>query len=131
MSKIVSLSEAASIAIHAMILIAKSTKINVIQIAELTESSKHHVAKVMQRLVKDGFIVSQRGPNGGFALKRVAAEISLLQIYEAIEGKIEISACPLNKQVCPFDKCLYNNVTNNLTLDFKTFLENHTLEMYL
>jgi len=131
MSKIVTLSEAASIAMHAMVLVAKKEKINVLQIADLTESSKHHVAKVMQRLVKEKFITSQRGPNGGFSLRMNAKDITLLNVYEAIEGKIEIEACPLNKQVCPFDKCIYNNITNSLTQDFKNYLEAHTLESYL
>jgi DNA-binding IscR family transcriptional regulator len=46
MSKVVTISEAASIALHGMILIARSEpSINVMQIAELTGASKHHVAK--------------------------------------------------------------------------------------
>ena len=66
MSKIVSLSEAASIAIHGMILVARSDKlVNVNKIAEINTSSRHHVAKVFQRLVKEGFINSNRGPSGG------------------------------------------------------------------
>ena len=57
MSKVVTISEAASIGLHGIILIAKSKKemVNVVKIAELTGSSKHHVAKVFQRLVKLGF----------------------------------------------------------------------------
>lgn len=71
MSKIVTLSEAASIALHSMVLIAKSeTKLNVNQISEAIDSSKHHVAKVMQRLAKEDFVASNRGPSGGFVLKR-------------------------------------------------------------
>jgi len=91
MSKIVSLSEAASIALHGIILIARSeNNLNVIKIAEETGNSKHHVAKVMQRLVKDGYIESQRGPSGGFVLKKDPKDISFLEIYETIEGKIEV-----------------------------------------
>jgi DNA-binding IscR family transcriptional regulator len=70
MSKIVNLSEAASIAIHGMILVFKSDKpLNVIQIAERISSSKHHVSKIMQQLVKHGYLGSIRGPAGGFFLK--------------------------------------------------------------
>ena len=105
MSKIVTLSEAASIALHGIILVAKSDKlINVVQIADATSSSKHHVAKVFQRLVKEKFVNSHRGPSGGFSLNRKPEEITLLEIYEAIEGKIELTQCPLDKQICPFDK---------------------------
>lgn len=132
MAKIVTLSEAASIALHAMILIAKSDQlINVIKIAEITDSSKHHVAKVLQRLVKDNFVISQRGPSGGFLLKKKPTDITLLEIYESIEGKIEITSCPLGKQICPFDKCFMNNITTKMTKDFREHLDSHTLEDYL
>ena len=102
MSKIFSLSEAGSIAIHSMVLIASSdTKLNVVKISERTGSSKHHVAKVLQRLVKDNFLTSNRGPHGGFELKRPAEEINLLEVYESIEGKVEITTCPMDNLICP------------------------------
>ncbi|MBU1012886.1 MAG: Rrf2 family transcriptional regulator [Bacteroidetes bacterium] len=132
MSKIVTLSEAASIALHGMILVAQSDKmINVVQISEMTSSSKHHVAKVFQRLVKEKFIESHRGPSGGFTMKRKPDEITLLEIYEAIEGKIEILACPIEKQICPFDKCILNSVTRDMTIQYRDYLQGQTLAMYL
>ena len=132
MSRILSLSEAASIAVHGMILVARSDKlVNVNQIAELTSSSRHHVAKVFQRLVKEGFINSNRGPSGGFALKMAPADVSFLNIYEAIEGKIEITKCPLDKPICPFNKCIFKNVIKDLTLEFRQYMEEQTLDKYL
>ncbi|NCA87277.1 MAG: Rrf2 family transcriptional regulator [Clostridia bacterium] len=123
MSKIFALSEAGSIAIHSMVLIAQAdVKLNVIKIAERTGSSKHHVAKVLQRLVKDDFLVSNRGPHGGFALKKEAHQISLLEIYESIEGRIEITACPMEYEICPFDKCIMGNVIGTMTQTFKDYL---------
>jgi Rrf2 family protein len=132
MSKIVSLTEAASIALHGMIIVAKSDKLaNVVQIAELTGSSRHHVAKIFQRLVKDNFLESHRGPTGGFTLRRDPATVTLLEIYESIEGKIEVTTCPLDKSICPFGKCIMDNVTRQMTLDFKKHLEAHRLSDYL
>jgi len=132
MSKIVSLSEAASIALHGMILIAREKKgMNVTKIAELTNTSKHHVAKIMQRLVKSGYLFSQRGPNGGFSLKKPSEKITFLEIYETIEGQIEINTCPMDKPVCPFDKCILNNVTSKMSVEFKQYLKEQTLDQYL
>lgn len=132
MGKIVTLSEAASIALHGMIIVAKAEKmINVVKIAEMTTSSKHHVAKVFQRLVKEKFIESHRGPSGGFTLKRDPNEVTLLEIYEAIEGKIEVEECPMEKQVCPFDKCILNSVTRDMTYKYRDYLKGQTLAMYL
>lgn len=132
MSKVVSISEAASIALHGMILVAKSNEsVNVIQIAESTGASKHHVAKIMQRLAKNSFLTSQRGPTGGFRLRKQPKEISFLDIYEVIEGSIEINECPLDKPICPFDKCLMNNVTNKMTIEFREHLRKQTLDQYI
>jgi Rrf2 family protein len=133
MSKVVSLSEAVSIALHSMILIGRSkgTSVNVDRLAEATGSSRHHVAKVMQRLAKDGFVSSFRGPNGGFYLQRDPGEILLLEIYEAIEGKLVPLTCPMEKQICAFDKCFMNNITYDLTLQFIQYMKSQSLANFL
>jgi len=132
MSKIVSMSEAASIALHGVILIAREKQgMNVVRIAESTSTSKHHVAKVMQRLVKSGYLVSHRGPRGGFELKKKPEQITFLEIYETIEGNIEINTCPMDKPVCPFDKCILNNVTSKMSREFREYLRNQTIDQYL
>ena len=133
MSKVITLSEAASIGLHGMILIAKAKDemVNVLFIAEKTGSSKHHVAKVFQRLVKIGLLNSFRGPSGGFSLRVPPEKITLLEIYEAIEGSIQITDCPLDHKICAFDKCILDNVTNAMTLQFRDYLKSHTLLDYL
>lgn len=133
MSKIVSLSEAASIALHAMILVGRSDgkPLNVDDISEICNSSRHHVAKVMQRLAKDGFVGSSRGPNGGFFLLKKPLDISLLEIYESIEGKVTLAECPMEKQVCNFDRCFLNNIARDLTLQFSNYMKSQKLADYL
>lgn len=132
MSRIITFSEAGSIAIHAIVLVGKAKEIiNVNHIAEATGSSRHHVAKVMQMLVKDGFLKSTRGPRGGFVLKLPAGEITLLEIYEAIEGPIEITDCMMEYPVCPFDKCLMENLVKRMTIEIKEYLGNHTVKDYI
>lgn len=133
MSKIVSISEAASIAIHVMVLIARSenNNMNVNRLSEITGASKNHIAKVMQRLVKYNFVKSTRGPTGGFILNKPADEITLLQIYEAIEGEIAMSECPFDKGICPFDKCLMNGIIHRMTDEFVTYFKDQKLSGYL
>ena len=132
MSRIISISEAASIGIHGIILVAKGEGlVNVQSIADATDTSKHHVAKIMQRLVKEGFLGSQRGPKGGFLLKKKPKEINLLAVYESIEGKLETTKCPLDKQICPFDKCMMNNITYEMTVKFRDYLKSQTVDKYI
>nr|WP_319398463.1 Rrf2 family transcriptional regulator [uncultured Carboxylicivirga sp.] len=132
MSKIITLSEAASIALHSMVLIARSEKkLNVNQIAEAIESSKHHVAKVMQRLAKEDFVSSNRGPSGGFVIKCDPEQLSLLEIYEAIEGKISIQTCPGDKRTCVIGACMLGDLSKNMTREFKAYMESHYLSEYI
>jgi Rrf2 family protein len=132
MGKIITLTEASSIALHGMIIVARSKRIvNVQEIAELTLTSRHHVAKIFQRLVKAGYLTSQRGPTGGFILKKKLKEINFLELYEAIEGELEILKCPLDKKICNFDRCIMNNVTFKMAQEFHDYLESQTLDMYV
>jgi Rrf2 family protein len=132
MSKIFTLSEAASIAIHGMVLIARHDNgINAVQIAELTGLSKNHISKVLQRLVKNDLLKSVRGPLGGFTLKKKPEEVSLLAIYETIEGSLEITDCPFSYEICAFDKCMMGNIINKMTLEFRKYLKSQTLKDYI
>ena len=134
MAHVIQFSEAAFIALHGMVIVAQSDKIklvNVVEIADRLNSSKHHVAKVMQRLVKDGYLYSHRGPSGGFTMREKPEDISLLDIYESIEGRIEIGNCPLDHPVCKFEKCIFNNVTMKMTENFVDYMKKEKLSDFL
>jgi Rrf2 family protein len=132
MAKIFSMSEAASIGIHSMVLIAQAENgINAIKIAGLTGLSKNHISKVLQRLVKNDLLKSVRGPAGGFSLKKQPEMISLLEVYETIEGPIEINDCTMAHEICGFEKCIMGTVVNKMTVEFRKFLSEQTLNKYL
>lgn len=132
MAKLVHFSEAASLALHAMVLIAKSeSMVNVNSIAEEMGASRNHLAKVLQQLVKHGYLKSVRGPSGGFILSKPADQMTILDIYEAIEGRIDVPECPLDRQICPFNKCLMNGLVTDVTLQFKKYFGEQTLEDFI
>jgi len=132
MSKVFNLSEASSIAIHSMVMIAISDgKTNVNKISERLNFSRHHVAKVMQRLVKVNIVNSNRGPSGGFSLARPAAEINLLEVFEAVEGKMQAKECPLGYNECAFEKCILGSIAHDMNRKFKEYLEEHNLQYYI
>lgn len=59
------------------------------------------VAKLMNQLARAGLLVSHRGVSGGFALARAAADISLADIVEAIDGPIALThCCTENRDSC-------------------------------
>jgi FeS assembly SUF system regulator len=60
---------------------------------------------LMGQLAGCGLLTSARGPSGGFALARAAAEISLADIVEAVEGPIALTMCSdSNNHECILDK---------------------------
>lgn len=44
-----------------------------------------YLSKILQQLVKDGLTVSRKGPSGGFALARPAAEIRVFDVVNAFQ----------------------------------------------
>lgn len=64
------------------------------------------VSKVLQQLVQAGLVISQRGTRGGFQLARQAADISLLDVVEAIEGPMQVNVCiPAGSNCSRKDSC--------------------------
>jgi len=60
--------------------------------------------KLMGQLAASGLLTSARGVSGGFALSRVATEISLADIVEAVEGPIALTMCSdSNNHECILD----------------------------
>jgi Rrf2 family protein len=58
----------------------------------------------MGQLATAGLLSSSRGAGGGFALARPAAEISLADIVEAVEGPIALTMCSdSNNHECILD----------------------------
>jgi len=128
MNKFPSISEASSIAIHTLALVANQQgSINVNQMAGKTGFSRNHIAKIMQLLVKQGYLRSGRGPKGGFELLKDAGKVNLLEIIELIEGKMEHSFCGIDEGKCPFENCVFGNLPAEFSEKFRNFYENRTL----
>jgi Rrf2 family protein len=54
---------------------------------------KSFLAKIFQSLGKAGLVRSYRGAGGGFSLVKKPEEITVLEVIEAIEGKIAFQRC--------------------------------------
>ena len=51
------------------------------------------LAKVLQKLVREGFLVSEQGTNGGYRLARDPASITALEVIRSIDGPIILTSC--------------------------------------
>lgn len=64
--------------------------------AELAQEfglSRHHLTKIMQRLAKDGIVVTRRGGGGGAILARDPAEITIGALVRLLEEGQPLVEC--------------------------------------
>ena len=62
------------------------------------------VAKLLKPLAQAGLVEGFRGTNGGYRLARPAAEISLVEIVEAMEGPLGMTECSLHAGACGIEQ---------------------------
>jgi Rrf2 family protein len=129
MTNILNVSEAVALGIHAMCLIASKTDtiLTSLDMASRLKASRAHLSKVMRQLVKEGLVRSYSGPTGGFTLQKRNAQISLLDIYEAIEGKFIPSDCLVGRPICSGKKCVFGGLLKNVNKEIKEYLDKTTL----
>lgn len=85
-------SEYALIALQ-YIALHKGRLVSAKEIADHYGISFEFVAKTLQALMRQKFIVSQQGASGGYELLCPPSEISVRQVIEAVEGKTHIVEC--------------------------------------
>ena len=70
------------------------------EIAKAMHIPKSFLAKILQRLVKAGIVISGRGISGGFSLAKKPENISILDVVKAIQGDSAINICAIDKKMC-------------------------------
>jgi Rrf2 family protein len=127
----IAISEAATLAIHALAYIANQNETKPISTGKVAESfgfSEAHLSKVFQRLNKSGFLRSVRGPRGGFILAKDPKDITLLDIYEAIDGPISRHGpCLLHKKECEFGDCVFGDLLESIPEQIESHFSSTTL----
>lgn len=129
MAGVLKISEAASLGLHAMLVLAKETQrlFSAGDLSQILKVSEAHLAKVLQRLARVGLVKSTRGPHGGFALGRPANNISLLDVYQAIEGPLQPVECLLHEPVCKGCQCVFGDVMKNVYRQIEEHMAKTTL----
>jgi Rrf2 family protein len=77
-------------------------------IAEAYHIPPQLLAKILQRLAKEGLLRSHAGMNGGYTLARSSKEISAFEVIKAIDGPLFITSCVTESGLC--------DLTNSCTI---------------
>ncbi len=92
------------------------------EVATFFQISEGHVAKVVNQLVRMGFVRGVRGAGGGIELGREPAQIRVGEVIVAFEGNMHLLECVGTENVCVIQShCKLRNVlakAEQLQLDY-------------
>jgi Rrf2 family protein len=77
-------------------LAAAGTSCTTADIARVTQVPRAYLSKVIQALSQAGVVRSHRGAGGGVSLAKSAADLTILDVVNAVEPVQRIRTCPLN-----------------------------------
>ena len=69
-------------------------------IAEVYGISATLMAKVLQKLARNGLVAARHGSSGGYTLAREASRITALDVITAIDGPLFITSCVTHRGQC-------------------------------
>lgn len=73
-------------------------------LSESIGTTTSFLPQVVAPLIDQGWIVSERGPGGGYSLTDDSRSVSMLEVIEATEGPTVNGRCVLRDQPCPGDE---------------------------
>jgi Rrf2 family protein len=89
------------LAVRALGALATGRRLKGSHLAEITGTSASFMAQVMAPLVQAGWVHSDPGPTGGYEIAAELAELSVLEVIEAVEGPTDGGRCVLRGGSCP------------------------------
>lgn len=102
------------------------------RIAEEMCIPKTFLAKILQKLAKAGIVKSFRGAKGGCQLNRKPADITLLDVIEAIQGPVAMNACALDSKACGLSsKCSVHPVWIEVRKEVENILRKKNFAEFL
>ena len=127
-NKSMKVTKSAGYALHAlMYMVRHSTQLPVtaVTVAKAEGIPSDYLAKIFQQLAKAGFVRAIRGRKRGYVFTRPPEEISLLQLFEAIEGGPLFDDCFLRHCECGGtpESCRIFSIWTDATRKIKKELE--------
>ncbi len=117
--------------LRALIYIALNSSNQPVTIHSISKAKKislKYLENIFKLLKQSGIVTSTRGSEGGYLLSRNPEEISLLEIFTALEGPLILSKCIDDENYCEnSDKCKPHLFWEELQNNIKDFLETKTL----
>ena len=101
-------------------------------IAKRMDVSSIYLIQIARSLSQVGLIKSREGAGGGYYLAKPASQISVLEIIEALDGKIEVGCALDRDKPCPnHSTCRIMGIWGDIIPDLRTALKKRQLSSLL
>ena len=91
--------------------------------------SNKYLEQLIAVLKSAGLVKSVRGPKGGYLLAKPPAQITLYQVFRALEGPVYTVECLEHEDFCPrYTDCLTRQVWSEMNKAIVGVLESTTLQ---
>jgi Rrf2 family protein len=83
-------------AIHGLVYLARAHGEPAVLLGDIASAirvPKEYMRKIFQQLARKRLVLARRGVKGGYRLARPAAELSLKEVVEAVEGSLPLYHC--------------------------------------
>jgi len=98
-------------------------------ISERQDISKKYLESLLAGLKAAGLVNSVRGSRGGYVLAKTPAKINACEIFESLDGPLEIVNCAEHMRSCRNAKnCVATELWETLTMQMRNVLTSTTLE---
>ncbi len=99
------------------------------EIAASMDIPQRFLGQILADLVRAELLVAVAGPDGGYSLARPPAEVTLLDVVEAAEGRVELQQCVLSGGPCDWvDVCPIHPAWSRAQQAFTEELRSTTFE---
>ena len=117
----------ADYAMRAVLYLAKmgpERRVSTRRIADEQKIPPSFLAKIVSQLSVAGLLQTSRGARGGVSLARKPADITVLEVVEAIDGPILLNECVADGATCAFgDSCPLHDIFSNAQAELVTRLK--------
>jgi Rrf2 family protein len=97
-------------------------------IAKRQGISRKYLHALLTELKSAGLVMSVRGAHGGYVLAKKPTEITVTDVFEALEGKLAIIDCVVDEEACSrLDGCQTRKLWKDVNSAMANVLNNATL----
>lgn len=102
--------------------------VQVKEVADKEHISPKYLEQIAASFKTAGLVKVSRGAKGGYCLIQPPEEITLLDVFRAVEGEIRLTECSDASASCPNgEECMMNSLWKGLNRNMEEYLIQRTL----